>query len=98
MAVLCAVRYAPRTAYSAALSSFPMRYGIEFTSMAIMRWLQEAQIEWHYIAPGKPTQNAFIKSFNGKLRDELLNETVFRSLDHARSALAEWTALKTSAV
>lgn len=64
--------------------------GTELTSMAILRWSQETQIEWHYIAPGKPTQNAFIESFNGRLRDELLNETLFRSLAHAREALAEW--------
>ncbi len=64
--------------------------GTEFTSMAILRWSQETQIDWHYIAPGKPTQNAFIESFNGRLRDELLNETLFTSLDHARAALADW--------
>lgn len=64
--------------------------GTEFTSMAILRWTQETQIEWHYIAPGKPTQNAFIESFNGRLRDELLNETLFGSLGHAREALALW--------
>lgn len=64
--------------------------GTEFTSMAILRWSQEAGIDWHYIAPGKPTQNAFIESFNGRLRDELLNETLFSSLDHARDALADW--------
>ena len=64
--------------------------GTEFTSMAILRWTQEAQIEWHYIAPGKPTQNAFIESFNGRLRDEFLNETLFGSLGHAREALALW--------
>ena len=58
--------------------------------MAILGWSQEAGIEWHYIAPGKPTQNAFIESFNGRLRDELLNETLFGSLDHAREALADW--------
>jgi putative transposase len=64
--------------------------GTEFTSMAMLQWSQETQIEWHYIAPGKPTQNAFIESFNGRLRDELLNETLFRSLNHAREALADW--------
>jgi len=64
--------------------------GTEFTSMAIQRWSQEAGIDWHYIAPGKPTQNAFIESFNGRLRDELLNETRFSSLDHARDALDDW--------
>jgi putative transposase len=64
--------------------------GTELTSMAILRWTQETRIEWHYIAPGKPTQNAFIESFNGRLRDELLNETIFASLADARLALADW--------
>ena len=64
--------------------------GTELTSMAILRWCQETQIEWHYIAPGKPQQNAFIESFNGRLRDELLNETLFASLAHARATLASW--------
>ena len=39
--------------------------------MAILKWCQEAGVELHYIAPGKPTQNAFIESFNGRFRDEL---------------------------
>jgi putative transposase len=47
-------------------------------------------VEWHYIAPGKPQQNAFAESFIGRLRDELLNETLFSSLSHAREALAMW--------
>ena len=64
--------------------------GTELTSMAILNWCQETGVNWHYIAPGKPTQNAFIESFNGKLRDELLNETLFASLAHARVALADW--------
>jgi putative transposase len=58
--------------------------------MAILRWSQDSSIEWHYIAPGKPTQNAFIESFNGRLRDELLNETLSTSLAHVREALAIW--------
>jgi len=64
--------------------------GTELTSMAILRWSQETRVEWHYIAPGKPTQNAFIESFNGRLRDELLNETLFTTLAQARVVLAEW--------
>lgn len=64
--------------------------GTELTSMAILRWCQESRVEWHYIAPGKPTQNAFIESFNGRLRDECLNETLFTSLNHARAVLAAW--------
>jgi len=64
--------------------------GTELTSMAILRWSQESRIDLHYIAPGKPTQNAFVESFNGRLRDELLNETLFVSLAHARAELAAW--------
>jgi putative transposase len=64
--------------------------GTELTSMAILRWSQEANVEWHYIAPGKPQQNAFVESFNGRLRDELLNETLFTSLGHARAVLDAW--------
>jgi len=64
--------------------------GTELTGMAILRWSQETRVEWHYIAPGKPQQNAFIESFNGRLRDELLNETLFTSLAHVRVALASW--------
>ena len=64
--------------------------GTELTSNAMLRWADERRVGWHYIAPGKPTQNAFIESFNGRLRDELLNETPFRSLPHARAALEAW--------
>lgn len=64
--------------------------GTEFTSVAILKWSQERHIDWHYIAPGKPTQNAFIESFNGRLRDELLNETLFTSPQHAREMLLPW--------
>ena len=64
--------------------------GTEFTSMAILKWVQENGIDWHYIQPGKPTQNAFIESFNGKLRDECLNETLFASLVEASEVLENW--------
>jgi putative transposase len=64
--------------------------GTELTSMAILAWSQESGVEWHYTAPGKPTQNAFIESFNGRLRDELLNEVLFTSLAQARQALRAW--------
>jgi putative transposase len=64
--------------------------GTELTSMAILRWSRERHVEWHYIAPGKPQQNAFIESFNARLRDELLNETAFSSLAEARILLAQW--------
>ena len=64
--------------------------GTEFTSMAILKWVQDNGIDWHYIQPGKPTQNAFIESFNGRLRDECLNETLFSSLTDAREELEKW--------
>lgn len=58
--------------------------GIELTSNAILTSADQSRVDWHYIAPRKPTQNAFIESFNGCLRDELLNETLFTSLAQAR--------------
>jgi putative transposase len=61
------------------------------TSNAVLEWCGEARVEWHYTAPGKPTQNAFVESFNGRMRDELLNETLFTSLAHAREKIAAWT-------
>lgn len=64
--------------------------GSELTSNAILRWADDSQVAWHYIAPGKPVRNAFIESFNGRLRDELLNETLFGSIAHARAMLAAW--------
>lgn len=64
--------------------------GTEFTSNAILSWAQKTGVGWHYIAPGKPQQNGLIESFNGRLRDELLNETLFRSLPHARAVLEAW--------
>jgi putative transposase len=64
--------------------------GTELTSMAMLRWSQDRGVAWHYIAPGKPQQNAFAESFIGRLRDECLNETLFGSLAHARAALASW--------
>jgi len=57
--------------------------GTELTSMAILKWSQERAVDRHYIAPGKPTQNAFVESFNGRLRDQCLNEILFTSVRHA---------------
>ncbi len=58
--------------------------------MAILRWCQQSRVEWHYIAPGKPMQNGFIESFNGRFRDECLNKTLFSTLAHACSAITLW--------
>lgn len=54
--------------------------GTEFTSNAILAWSKDHRTEWHYIAPGKPMQNGYVESFNGRMRDELLNETLFFGL------------------
>src|SRR3954447_3399968 len=81
-----ASRRLPRTGAVA----FPMCYGTELTSNAILSWADVTGVGWHYIAPGKPQQNGFIESFNGRLRDELLNETLFRSLPHVRAVLRAW--------
>ena len=55
-----------------------------------MTWAEKQGIALTYIQPGKPQQNGFIESFIGRLRDELLNETLFRSLPHARAVLESW--------
>ena len=65
-------------------------HGTEFTSNAILAWSKDHRVEWHYIAPGKPMQNGYIESFNGRMRDEFLNESLFFGIDHARKAIAEW--------
>ena len=64
--------------------------GTELTSNAIFAWSKDHKINWHYIAPGKPMQNGFVESFNGRMRDELLNETLFFGLSHAKQEIAEW--------
>ena len=64
--------------------------GTELTSNAILRWQQDSGVGWHYIAPGKPIQNGFVESFNGRLRDECLNEHLFVGLAVARRIIAEW--------
>ncbi|GIT89304.1 hypothetical protein ROBYS_43200 [Roseobacter sp. OBYS 0001] len=58
--------------------------------MAILKWVQDTGIDWHYIAPGKPQQNGFIESYNRKLRDELLNGEVFYSLREAQILIEQW--------
>lgn len=64
--------------------------GTELTSNAILKWQEERCVEWHYIAPGKPMQNGFVESFNGRLRDECLNEHLFANLRHARALIGAW--------
>ena len=58
--------------------------GTELTSNAILKWQEDRKVDWHYIAPGKPMQNGFVESFNGRIRDECLNEHLFENLRHAQ--------------
>lgn len=64
--------------------------GTELTSNAILTWSADMKIEWHYITPGKPMQNSYVESFNGRMPDELLNESLFLGLADARAAIAAW--------
>ena len=64
--------------------------GTELRSTAVPQWVQATGVDWHYIQPGKPTQNAFIEGFNGRLSEECLNETLFSSLRDARYELSRW--------
>ena len=64
--------------------------GTEFTSNAVLKWCQERNQGWEYIEPGRPQQNGNMESFNGKLRDECLNENWFTSLEHAKRLIENW--------
>ena len=78
----------------AAVRGYPsvivMDNGPEMCSLAMLRWARDRNVRLHHIAPGKPVQNAFIESFNGRLRDECLNEHEFRSLRDAHRVLERW--------
>ena len=64
--------------------------GPEFTSRAFDAWAYARGIEHHFIRPGKPVENAFAESFNGRLRDECLNEHLFPNMRHAGHLIAAW--------
>jgi len=64
--------------------------GPKFTGRALDQWAYQHGVQLKLIQPGKPTQNAFIESFNGKFRDECLNEYWFHTLDHARVIINQW--------
>ena len=64
--------------------------GPEFLSRVVDQWAYENEVKFHFIEPGKPTQNAYIESFNGKFRDECLNQNWFLSLNDARRIIEEW--------
>jgi putative transposase len=78
----------------AALRGYPktivLDNGPEMVSLAMLRWAADRGVRLHHIAPGKPIQNAFCESFNGRLRDECLNEYDFVSLAHVHEVLGQW--------
>jgi len=64
--------------------------GTEFTSVAVLKWSEDASVKWHYIDPGKPMQNGTVESFNGRVRDEFLNQHWFMSLKEAKELAESW--------
>ena len=80
--VVCALRGRP--------SIIRTDNGKEFTGRAMLTWAHRHGIDLRLIEPGKPNQNAYIESFNGRLRDECLNEHWFVSLAHARAVIRTW--------
>ena len=64
--------------------------GSEFTAVALKNWLQELKVKTTYIAPGSPWENGYNESFNGRLRDELLNGELFYTLKEAQAVIEDW--------
>jgi len=64
--------------------------GTELTSKALQKWAARHDVRLNYIEPGKPMQNAYVESFNGRLRDECLNQTIFFGLADARRKIGAW--------
>lgn len=64
--------------------------GPELTCKAMFFWPKDHQVKLHFIQPGKPTQNAFVESFNGRFREGCLNQHGFRSLQHIRIKIDSW--------
>ena len=79
---LCAVYGRPR--------ALVMDNGPELTSKALDAWAYRNGVDLRFIQPGKPVQNCYVESFNGKFRDECLNEHWFASLEEAREVIEEW--------
>jgi putative transposase len=79
---LCATRGTPRVSRT--------DNGKEFCGKDMLIWAHDEKVDLRLIEPGKPNQNAYIESFNGRLRDECLNEHLFMNLDHARQIIERW--------
>jgi len=85
------VRVLSRIAYIRGLpESIVVDNGPEFIGNALDEWAYQRGIRLHFIRPGKPVENAYIESFNGRLRDECLNQNWFLTLEHAREVIEEW--------
>ena len=69
---------------------FLMYYGSEFTAKAVRDWLQRVEVDTLFITPGSPWENGYIESFNGKLRDELLDREIFYTLGEAKVLIERW--------
>jgi putative transposase len=67
-----------------------MDNGPEFTSKALDQWAHERKVKLHFIRPGKPVENAYAESFNGRFRDECLNSNWFANVLEARSVIESW--------
>lgn len=67
-----------------------MDNGPEFTSSAMFKWSQKNNVPLHFIRPGKPMENAICESFNGRFRDECLNENWFLDIQEARTIIEDW--------
>ena len=64
--------------------------GPEFTAKAVRRWLNRLGVKTLFIEPGSPWENGYIESFNGKLRDELLDREIFTTLEEAKVLIEQW--------
>jgi transposase InsO family protein len=64
--------------------------GPEFTAKVVRRWLERVEVRTLYIAPGSPWENGYVESFNGKLKDELIDREIFYSLEEARVLVEQW--------
>ncbi len=85
------VRVLDRLAFLRGLpESITIDNGPEFTSNALDEWAYRNNVKLDFITPGKPVENAYIESFNGKFRDECLNDNWFLSLDSARKIIEDW--------
>ena len=64
--------------------------GPEFTARAVRKWLASLDVKTLFIEPGSPWENGYIESFNGKMRDELLNREIFTTLEEAKILIEQW--------